>query len=87
MITTEFQDTDTVLTQWDVYMLQQRINRTDGYRVRALRRLHSSPYYEVIVNDHRSGELFAVQSDDDWERDVRRLVLEVDDLPPPGEGR
>jgi len=76
-----------VLTQRAASELRRRIQDTGGYRVRALRRLHSSAFYEVIVDDHHSGELFAVQSDDDWERDVRRPVLEADDLPPPGQRR
>jgi len=79
---------DTVLTRWDAYRLRRSIHRTGGYRVRALRRLHSSEYYEVIVDDLHIGETFAVQSEADWYGDVRRPVLQVDDLPPPfGEGR
>ncbi len=71
-----------VLPQRDAYLLRQRINRTGGYHVRALRRLHSSAFYEVIVDDLRTGELFAVQSDADWYTGVRRPVVEADDLPP-----
>ncbi len=38
------------LPQWDVFMLRQRINRTGGYRVRALRRLHSSLKLHTMSN-------------------------------------
>ncbi len=77
----------TVLTWEAAGELRRRIQDTGDYRVRALRRLHSSPYYEVIVDDHHTGDLFAVQSDDDWDRGVRRLVIEVDDLPSRGDDR
>ena len=71
-----------LLTQWDAHRLRQCINRAEGYRVRALRRLHSSASYEAIVDDLHCGDLFAVQSDADWETGVQRPVVEADDLPP-----
>jgi len=70
----------TVLAQCDAYRLRRSIDRAGGYRVRALRRLHSSAFYEVIVDDLHTNELFAVQSDTNWYTGVRRPVVEVDDL-------
>jgi len=72
---------EVALAQGDAYRLRQRVHRAGGYHIRAIRRLPSSSYYELMVDDLQTGQLFTVHSEDDWDRGVRRLAVEIEDLP------
>ncbi len=47
--------------------LRQRVERTPGFAVRRARRLHSSPWCEVEVEDQRTGARVALRSVAAWE--------------------